>query len=126
MSTKQLKHERMMNPEKSSRARDTAKRLCRQLKGQRVRLGIVGISIIIYIGLSIWNPMYSAIVIDHLWQSIQAQKSLAMKSPMNFDEDWHQRRNTLNQTRQNRSKTQNVHAKYSVRKLRKSIRTKSA
>ena len=72
MSTKQLKHERMMNPEKSSRAWDTAKRLCRQLKGQRVRLGIVGISIIIYIGLSIWNPMYSAIVIDHLWQSIQA------------------------------------------------------
>lgn len=61
-----------------------------------------------------------------LWQSIQAQKSLAMKSPMNFDEDWHQRRNTLNQTRHNRSKTQNVHAKYSVRKLRKSIRTKSA
>ena len=75
MSTKQLKHERMMNPEKSSRARDTAKRLCRQLKGQRVRLGIVGISIIIYIGLSIWNPMYSAIVIDHLWQSIQAAVS---------------------------------------------------
>ena len=72
MSTKQLKHERMMNPEKSSRAWDTAKRLCRQLKEQRVRLGIVGISIIIYIGLSIWNPMYSAIVIDHLWQSIQA------------------------------------------------------
>lgn len=72
MSTKQLKHERMMNPEKSSRAWDTAKRLCRQMKGQRVRLGIVGISIIIYIGLSIWNPMYSAIVIDHLWQSIQA------------------------------------------------------
>ena len=75
MSTKQLKHERMMNPEKSSRAWDTAKRLCRQLKGQRVRLGIVGISIIIYIGLSIWNPMYSAIVIDHLWQSIQAAVS---------------------------------------------------
>lgn len=75
MSTKQLKHERMMNPEKSSRAWDTAKRLYRQLKGQRVRLGIVGISIIIYIGLSIWNPMYSAIVIDHLWQSIQAAVS---------------------------------------------------
>ena len=37
-----------------------------------MRLGIVGLSILIYIGLSIWNPMYSAIVIDHLWQSIQA------------------------------------------------------
>ena len=47
-------------------------RLFSQLKGQQVRLTIVAISIIIYIGLSIWNPMYSAIVIDHLWQSIQA------------------------------------------------------
>ena len=37
-----------------------------------MRPGIVGLSILIYIGLSIWNPMYSAIVIDHLWQSIQA------------------------------------------------------
>ena len=37
-----------------------------------MRLGIVGLSILIYIGLSIWNPMYSAIVIVHLWQSIQA------------------------------------------------------
>lgn len=46
-------------------------RLFSQLKGQQVRLTIVAISIIIYIGLSIWNPMYSAIVIDHLWQSIQ-------------------------------------------------------
>ena len=45
-------------------------RLFSQLKGQQVRLTIVAISIIIYIGLSIWNPMYSAIVIDHLWQSI--------------------------------------------------------
>ena len=37
-----------------------------------MRLGIVGLSILIYIGLSIWNPMYSAIVIVHLWQRIQA------------------------------------------------------
>ena len=37
-------------------------RLFNQLKGQQVRLTIVAISIIIYIGLSIWNPMYSAIV----------------------------------------------------------------
>lgn len=47
-------------------------RLFSQLKDQQVRLTIVAISIIIYIGLSIWNPMYNAIVIDHLWQSIQA------------------------------------------------------
>ena len=72
MSTKQLNNERMKNGEQPSRAWDTTKRLCRQLNGQRVRLGIVGLSILIYIGLSIWNPMYSAIVIDHLWQSIQA------------------------------------------------------
>ncbi len=72
MSTKQLNNKRMKNGEQPSRAWDTTKRLCRQLNGQRVRLGIVGLSILIYIGLSIWNPMYSAIVIDHLWQSIQA------------------------------------------------------
>lgn len=61
-----------------------------------------------------------------LWQSIQAQKSLALRSPVNFDEDWHQRRDTLNHTRQNRSKTQNVHARYSARKFRKNIRAKNA
>ena len=51
---------------------NTVDRLFSQLGDQRVRLTVVVISICIYIGLSIWNPMYSAIVIDHLWQSIQA------------------------------------------------------
>mgnify|MGYP005765128227 CR=1 FL=1 len=51
---------------------NTVVRLFSQLGDQRVRLTLVVISICIYIGLSIWNPMYSAIVIDHLWQSIQA------------------------------------------------------
>lgn len=51
---------------------NTVVRLFSQLCDQRVRLTLVVISICIYIGLSIWNPMYSAIVIDHLWQSIQA------------------------------------------------------
>lgn len=50
----------------------TVVRLFSQLKGQRVRLTVVLLSIIIYVGLSIWNPMFSAQVIDHLWQSIQA------------------------------------------------------
>ena len=50
----------------------TVVRLFSQLKGQRLRLTVVAVSIIIYIGLSIYNPMYSALVIDHLWQSIQA------------------------------------------------------
>lgn len=50
----------------------TVIRLFSQLKGQHIRLTVVAVSIVIYIALSIWNPMYSAQVIDHLWQSIQA------------------------------------------------------
>ncbi len=52
--------------------RSTVVRLFSQLGGQRVRLTVVAVSIVIYVGLSIYNPMYSAQVIDHLWQSIQA------------------------------------------------------
>lgn len=50
----------------------TALRLFRQFRGQRLRLTIICISIIFYVGLTIWTPMYSAIVIDHLWQSIKS------------------------------------------------------
>ena len=50
----------------------TVVRLARQMKGQQLRLMVVAVSIVVYVALSIWNPMYSAIVIDHLWQSIQA------------------------------------------------------
>ena len=50
----------------------TTARLAGRLHGQRVRLTVVGISIIIYVGLSIWNPVYSAKVIDQLWRNIQA------------------------------------------------------
>lgn len=49
----------------------TVLRLFGQLRGQKVRLTIIGISIIIYVALTIWTPMYSAIVVDHLWQSIK-------------------------------------------------------
>ncbi len=52
--------------------RSTAVRLFMQFQGQRVRLTIICISIIFYVGLTIWTPMYSALVIDHLWQSIKA------------------------------------------------------
>ena len=52
--------------------RSTVVRLFSQLHGQRVRLTVVALSIVIYAALSIWNPMYSAIVIDHLWKSVQA------------------------------------------------------
>ena len=57
---------------KKQNGQSTVIRLFGQLKGQRVRLTVVAVSIIIYVGLSIYNPMYSALVIDHLWQSIQA------------------------------------------------------
>ena len=49
----------------TTKQQGTVVRLFSQLKGQRVRLTIVLLSII-------WNPMFSAQVIDHLWQSIQA------------------------------------------------------
>lgn len=56
----------------SQKQKSTVVRLFSQLKGQKGRLTIVAVSIVIYIGLSIWNPMFSARVIDHLWKSIQA------------------------------------------------------
>lgn len=62
----------------------TAARLFGQLKSQRVRLTIVAISIILYVGLSIWNPMYSVRVVDHLWQSVQA----AWKDGIPFSITW--------------------------------------
>ena len=52
--------------------RSTVVRLFSQLRSQRVRLTVVAVSIVFYVALSIWNPMYSAIVIDHLWNSVQA------------------------------------------------------
>lgn len=57
---------------KKQNSQSTVVRLFSQLKGQHIRLTVVAVSIMIYIGLSIYNPMYSALVIDHLWQSIQA------------------------------------------------------
>lgn len=50
----------------------TTRRLIRQFHGQRVRLTVIGLSIVFYVALSVWMPMYSAIVIDGLWQSIKA------------------------------------------------------
>ncbi len=59
-------------------------RLFDQLEGQKVRLGIVGCSILIYTILNIWNPLYSARVIDHLWESIQG----AWKEGIPFSITW--------------------------------------
>lgn len=60
------------NVNKAQNVWKTTAHLAGRLHGQRVRLTIVGISIIIYVGLSIWNPVYSAKVIDLLWRNIQA------------------------------------------------------
>ena len=57
---------------KSTNSRSTVARLFGQLKRQRARLAVVAVSIVIYVGLSIYTPMFSAVVVDHLWQSIQA------------------------------------------------------
>ena len=53
-------------------SQSTAVRLLGHLRGQRARLTVVAVSIVAYVALSIWNPMYSAVVIDHLWQQVQA------------------------------------------------------
>ena len=72
------------NVNKAQNVWKTTARLAGRLHGQRVRLTIVGISIIIYVGLSIWNPVYSAKVIDLLWTNIQA----AWKSGTPFAITW--------------------------------------
>ncbi len=52
--------------------KNTAMRLFGEFHGQRVRLTIILLSIIIYVALEVWTPMYSAIVIDGIWESVKA------------------------------------------------------
>lgn len=52
--------------------KNTLIRLIRQFHEQRVRLTVIGFSIIFYVALSIWTPVYSAVFIDHLWQIVRA------------------------------------------------------
>ena len=61
--------------------KSTVVRLFSQLRSQRARLTVVGLSIVIYVILSIWNPLYSAVVIDHLWQSVQAAWQAGTRMP---------------------------------------------
>ena len=61
-----------MNQTVNKKKQSTVVRLFSQLKGERIRIAAVAVSIVIYVGLSIYNPMFSAQVVDHLWQSIQA------------------------------------------------------
>lgn len=62
----------VQNINKAQNVWKTISRLAGRLHGQRVRLTVVAVSIVIYVGLSIWNPLYSARVIDLLWNNIQA------------------------------------------------------
>ena len=71
---------------RSANKQNTVIRLLGHLHGQRVRLTVVGVSIVIYVALSIWNPMYSAIVIDHLWTSIQNAWQTGAEKPDRQDE----------------------------------------
>lgn len=54
------------NHEAPNHAGATVKRLASQLAGQRVCLGIVGASIVIYTVLTVYAPIKSAVVIDLL------------------------------------------------------------
>ena len=69
---------------KQTKKQNTVLRLFSYLHDQRIRLTVVVVSILIYVGLSIWNPMYSAVVIDHLWNGIQA----AWKNDVPFSITW--------------------------------------
>lgn len=63
---------RTAQPERTDdKQKSTFIRLFSQLKGQRVRLTVVLISILFYTFLTIYNPLYSAKVVDMLWASIR-------------------------------------------------------
>ena len=49
----------------------TAGRLFGQLRNQRVRLAVVAASIILYTVFHIGAPMYSAVVVDAIWNAVQ-------------------------------------------------------
>lgn len=60
------------NSEKPHHAMETAKRLFAQMGNQRVRLAIVGASIVLYTVFNIAAPMYSAIVVNEIWAAVQS------------------------------------------------------
>lgn len=65
---------------------NTVLRLAAQLKRQRLRLSFIGISIILYVILSIRAPMYSAIVVDDLWKSVQACRQTGAAFRITWDD----------------------------------------
>lgn len=50
----------------------TARRLFAQLKMQRMRLSVVAVSILLFTFFHIAAPMYSAVVVDAIWNAVQA------------------------------------------------------
>ena len=50
----------------------TARRLFAQLKTQRIRLSVVAVSILLFTFFHIAAPMYSAVVVDAIWNAVQA------------------------------------------------------
>lgn len=58
-----------------NKKKNTAARLFSCLRGQKIRLTVVAVSVVVYVALSIGNPMYSANFIDRLWTSIQTARS---------------------------------------------------
>lgn len=60
------------NSEKPHHAMKTARRLFAQMGNQRVRLTIVGASIVLYTVFNIAAPMYSAIVVNEIWAAVQS------------------------------------------------------
>ncbi len=70
---------------RSMKKQHTAIRLFGCLQDQNIRLTVVAVSIVIYVALSIWNPMYSAIVIDRLWESLQAARKAGTAFVITWD-----------------------------------------
>lgn len=60
------------NSEKPHHAMETVRRLFAQMGNQRVRLTIVGASIVLYTVFNIAAPMYSAIVVNEIWAAVQS------------------------------------------------------
>lgn len=60
------------NSEKPHHAMKAAKRLFAQMGNQRVRLAIVGASIVLYTVFNIAAPMYSAIAVNEIWAAVQS------------------------------------------------------
>lgn len=62
--------------EKAKDARKTAKRFVRSLGKERVRLGIVLLSVIVYSATNIMAPLYSATAVDAIWSRIKETRAL--------------------------------------------------